>query len=189
MEYQQLPFEIEELNNQLRNEFGDDLAGNAIWRVSWSNDQTEKRMSKYTDNGLELLFPEVQLKKKYPWIKDRWILERLVVVPEVNKDELVEPQSYECMWKFETPDKKYPLKPSFVACKFVVDAVYAALGKVSLGPKYVDPEMQNPVEAKQKRVDELCEALFGDESSLLLRTVTGEAVAYTGPTPYRSDEK
>jgi hypothetical protein len=46
--------------------------------------------------------------------------------------------------------------------------------------KYVDEEAKNPMEAQKERIDKLQEELFGDESSLLLRTVTGEAVAYTG---------
>ncbi len=189
MEYPKLPLEIEQLNSKLLAEYGDDLTGNPIWRVSWSNDQIEKRISKYTDSGLELLFPEVQEKPKYPWIKDRWILERLVAVPDIHFGELTTPISYECMWKFQTPDEKSPLKPNFIACKWIHDLVMAAMGKESLGAKYVDPEKDNPVEAKQKRIDELMEALYGDESSLELKTVTGEATAYTGPTPFRSDEK
>lgn len=189
MEFLQLPFEIEELNKKLLAEYGDDLQGNPIWRVVWSNDQIEQRVTKYSDGGVELLFPEVQEKKKYPWIKDRWILERLVIVPEIHAKELIRPISYECMWKFQTPDEQFPLKPNFTACQWVHDVVMAAMGKKSLKAKYVDPEYENAVEAKQKRVDELVEALFGDESSLMLRTVTGEAVAYTGPTPFKENEK
>ncbi len=189
MEYPKLPPEIELLNQLLLREYGDDLQGNPIWRVVWSNDQTETRITTALDSGVQLLFPEAQEKKKYPWIKDRWILERLVVVPEIHKKELVVPISYECMWKFQTPDGNYPLKPNFAACQWVHDLVMAAMGKKSLKAKYVDPEYENPVEAKEARLKELCEALYGDESDLMLRTVTGEAVAYTGPTPFRSDEK
>lgn len=183
MEFPTLPQEIQDLNTQLKNHFGDDLTGKAIWRVSWSNDQTEIRLSKYTDTGLELLFPDTQERKKYPWIKDRFILERLVVVPEINKNDIpANPQSYECMWVFESPVTKEPVKPIFEACKFVIDTVYAAMGKKSM-VKYVDEEKKNPIEAREKRINQLIDELYGDESSLMLRTVTGEAVAYDGPTP------
>jgi hypothetical protein len=184
MEYLVLPSEVETINAQLIEHFGiDSISSRAMWRVSWSNDQTERRLSKYTDTGIELLFPTATERKKYPWVRNRWILERLVIVPEINKNDLPEdPQSYECMWVFESPVTKEAIPPKFEACKFVVDTIYAALGKKSMA-KYVDEEAQNPIEARKKRIDTLVDELYGDESSLLLRTKTGEAVAYNGPTP------
>src|SRR6516162_1663463 len=118
MDFPILPQDIQTINNQLVNYFGiDTITSQAMWRVSWSSDQNEKR--------------------------------------------------------------KEPVYPIFKACKFVVDVVYAAMGKKSLA-KYVDEEAKNPLEEQEKRINKLQEELFGDESSLLLRTVTGEAVAYTG---------
>jgi len=68
--------------------------------------------------------------------------------------------------------------------------VYAAQGKKSL-VKYADPESTEveAIQEKHKRVDKLVEELFGDESSLLGRTITGEAVGYTGDQPFRSDSE
>ncbi len=190
MIYTTLPPEIQEINRQLIDQFGvDTVTGQPMFRVSWADDQLEKRLVKHTDAGIELLFPEIIEKKKYNYIKERWILERLCIIPEVNKAEIpANLLSYECMWNFEHAQTKGYIVPTYKACKFVVDMLYAAMGKESMGPKYVDPEKDNPIEAKEARLKELCEALYGDESDLLLRTVTGEAVAYTGPTPFRSDE-
>jgi hypothetical protein len=77
--------------------------------------------------------------------------------------------------------------PTFRACKFVIDSLYAALGKKSMA-KYVDEMAKNPVETQEKNIKELMEELFGDESSLLGRTITGEAVAYTGEPKITSQE-
>jgi len=181
MDYPVLPQDIQTINNQLVNYFGiDTITSQAMWRVSWSSDQYEKRKVDYTPEGLILLYPQVIDMPKYQHCKDRWILERLCLIPEVNQNELVDGHtSYECMHIFENERTKEPVYPIFKACKFVVDVVYAAMGKKSLA-KYVDEEAKNPLEEQEKRINKLQEELFGDESSLLLRTVTGEAVAYTG---------
>lgn len=181
MDFVILPGAVQQINRQLIEEYGiDSDGGGAMWRVSWSNDQYEKRLSKFTPEGIELLLPEVQTLPKYPWIKDRWILERLVLIPEVNTIEIPEfKKSYECMWKFENAYTEEALPPQFVVAKFVADTVYASLGKQSMA-KYVDEEAKNPIESREKRINQLTEELFGDESSLLGRTITGEAVAYTG---------
>lgn len=180
MDYDKLPKEVKELNTQLADLFGIDTdTGNAIWRVCWSWDQFEHRLSDHTPGGIRLLHPMVQYLRKYQHIEPRcWILERLVLIPEVNKEDIPESKkSYECMYAFM---EVTPHPPSFEACKFVVDTVYAALGKESLGNKYTNPEDVNPIEARLERVKKIEEELFGDESALLGRTITGEAVGYTG---------
>jgi hypothetical protein len=181
MDFPELPYDIKQINQQLIDYFGvDTVTGQAMWRVAWSNDQYEKRMCAYTPEGLQLLYPQVFTMPKYQWVKNRWILERLCIVPEINQNELIDDKiSYEIIYFFENETTKQPIPPLFKACKFVVDAVYASMGKKSMR-KYVDEEAKNPMEAQKERIDKLQEELFGDESSLLLRTVTGEAVAYTG---------
>lgn len=189
MDYDKLPKEVQELNHQLIDHFGIDTdTGNAIWRVSWSWDQFENRVSKYTPGGIELLHPIVQHLRKYQHIDPKcWILERLVLIPEVHKQEIPEnTKSYECMYAFE---EATPFPPSFEACKFVVDVVYAATGKESLGAKYTNPEDANPMEARLERVQKIENELFGDESMLLGRTITGEAVAYTGEPKITSQKE
>jgi len=177
MEFSVLPNDIEVINQQLIRHFGIDTdTGKPMWRISWSNDQTEKRRDNVTPSGIRLLFPTVMEAPKYPWIKDRWILERLVLVPEVNQTDLPsQKQSYECMYAFEHTQTHGMIQPSFAACKFIVDTIYASMGKSSLA-KYVDEEAKNPLESREKRINKLQEELFGDESSLLGRTITGEAI-------------
>lgn len=190
MDYPVLPKDIQEINRQLENHFGiDTVTGKPMWRVSWSTDQYEKRLTNYTDMGLLLLTPEVRELPKYQYCKDRWILEQLCLVPEANLSELpAQKQSYENMYTFEHGVTGGPIMPVFEACKFVIDVVEAAKGKKSLR-KYVDDEAQNPAEAKEKRIQQLTEELFGDESSILGRTITGEAVAYTGEPKVNTSQK
>ena len=190
MDFPVLPQEIQEINEKLKRHFGIDTeSGQPIWRVSWSNDQYEKRLTEYTNEGLKLLFPEVRELPKYQWCRDRWIIERLVLIPDVHLSELpTQRKSYECMQYFENAYTGDANKPSFEACKFIVDTVYAAMGQKSLR-KYVDEEAANPIESREKRINKLQEELFGDESSLLGRTVTGEAVAFTGEPKIEASQK
>jgi len=172
----ELPPEIKRINRQLESHFGistDDMC--PMWRVVWSEDQVEKRKSDVTASGIQLLSPEIMEFKKYSYIKDRFLLENWVIIPEFQQNELCGlKKSYECMWNFSNAFGE-AVQPTFEACKFVIDAVNAAKGKSSLR-KYVEPEEEgNTPEAIEKRTNKLVEELFGDESGLLLRTVTGEA--------------
>lgn len=189
---------IESINKQLVHLFGiDSDTGRPMFRVVSSWDQYEKRLTNVTAEGFKLQYPEVIEKPKYDqrdvdW-KGKYILERLVIVPLANAEELpTSGMSYEPLWVFKD-NMNNPLPPRVDACKLIIDTMYAALGKSSMA-KYVDPDL-NPetrIEEKIKRVTELEEQLFGDESNLLLRTVTGEAVGYTGEpkitTPVKENE-
>ena len=80
---------VDTLNQQLVNLFGIDTASaDAMFRVVWSEDQHENRMVEKTDAGVLLLHPVRQLVRKYQHVKDKWILENLVVIPEHNRAEL-----------------------------------------------------------------------------------------------------
>lgn len=175
----ELTEKIESLNRQLIDLFGvDTLTGKAMWRIVWSEDQFEKRLMNMTDEGLYLIHPEVREVPKYrTYIKDKYILERLVLVPESQENDLPTTRlSYEPMWTFQDKDGNY-LPPTLLASKFVVDAVYAAIGKKSLA-KYKDPDAENPIESHVARVDALEKELFGNETPVgdALRIGTGIVV-------------
>jgi hypothetical protein len=179
---------IESINKQLRDQFGlDSDTGRPMFRVVWSEDQFEIRMTDKTDTGIQLLSPILKELPKYrQWIKEKYVLERLVIVPEPDRKELpTSILSYEPLWVFKNKEDGY-VPPAFWACKFVIDTLYAALGKQSL-VRYVDEEMKNPQEVKEKRINKLEEELFGDESFLLGRTITGEASAM--PQSYKIAQK
>ena len=78
------------------------------------------------------------------------------------------------------------LPPIMPATMFVIDTVYAALGKTSLA-KYVEDEMNVTEEGRQQRIKTLEEQLFGDESGLEGKTfLTGEAIVV--PRNYKKED-
>lgn len=163
---------IDSINAQLIDLFGiDTVTGQPIYRVSWSEDQLEKRLTKFTKEGFELLHAEVRELPKYrQWIKEKWVLERLTIIPEINANDLpTQKTSYEPLWVFEDGNGN-PLPPVMWACKFCIDTVHAAMGRSSLA-KYVDEEAKNPIEHREERINKLQNELFGNETS------TGDALA------------
>jgi len=179
---------IESINSQLIDLFGIDTAtGQALFRVVWSEDQFEKRLTDRSEKGIILPFPMVKLLPKYnQWIKDRFVLEKLSIVPEQNVKELAGLKlSYEPLWVFKGKGDEY-VPPTLWGCKFVIDTLYAAMGKTSLA-KYVDEESKHPEEVRNQRIEKLTEELFGDESNILGRTVTGEAIVV--PQSYETTQK
>jgi len=184
---------LEWINEQLIREYG--IAtdnGKPMWRVVSSWDQYEHRLVNFVD-GLQLQHPEVKLRPKYKQNdlnhKDQYVLERLVVVPIVNMLDLPESaQSYEPYYWFRNGKTGEPLPPKFYISKFLIDVLYASQGKNKGLAKYVDEEALHPAEVREARLKEYEEYLFGDESFLLGRTITGEAVGYTGPPKIQSEE-
>lgn len=181
MEYPILPSDILEINRLLQENYGIDTESTQpMWRISWAADQYEMRVDNVTASGVQLLFPELMKLPKYSWIKNMWILENLVLVPVSNQSEIPElKKSYECMWSFH--DRfNHPVEPQFWACQFVIDCVMSAkTGNPMNVRKYFDPNVSSDPKEQlainKKRIDDLVEQLFGDESNLRLRTITGEA--------------
>lgn len=167
---------IETINSRLEDIYGKDtVSGRAIWRVVWSNDEMEKQLLHYTPEGIELLHPKWFEVPKYGMIgiKDTYVLERLVLVPEINLDDVTVKMSYEPMWMFQ--DKNgFPLPPKWEVCEFVIYNLYQKLGKPA--PVYKDPDASSSKEehlAKENmRITKLQEDLFGNETN------TGDALAY-----------
>jgi len=159
------------LNQRLRDHFGIDDAGQPIFRIVWADHETEKRLVDHSDNGILFLQPTVMEVKKYPYLKGLHVLERLVVIPDINKNELPGAKlSYEPIWAYRD-ENHYPLFPNWPATKFIVDTLLAALGKKSLR-KYVDSEKNTTQEGRDQQITELQEELFGDN------TETTDALRY-----------
>lgn len=181
---------IETINQFLRDTYGIDTDDSLpIFRVVWSEDQFEKRETKYTDSGIEMLTPEVRTVRKYSYLKDVYVLERRVLVPEQNQRELAGAvKSYEPLWNFKQDDDT-PIPPTIQGCKFVIDTMYAAIGKSNL-LKYKDPmeglTAQEAYELNTQRIDKITEELFGDESSLGGETHTAGGAAIIMPSNYKA---
>lgn len=172
---------VESINQQLKDQYGvDTITGLPIWRVVWSEDQFEKRLGTYEDftpAGLYIrTVTEVREVPKYrQWIKQKYVLERLVVVPVLSAAELpTQKVSYEPIFVFQTGSGNY-LPPKFEAAKFAVDLVYAAQGNGNLA-RYKDPDAgmskEDWIEKKSLEIDNLQQELFGNESYV------GDALAH-----------
>lgn len=176
--------DIETINSQLASLFGIDISSaRPMFRVSWSEDQREQRFGTWEDFTASGVFvrrvTEARTAPKYSWIKERYVLERLVAVPEANQAELCGAKvSYEPVWVFRASDGKY-LPPRLDVCQVIINTLYAALGKKKVG-KFVDPEAG--IEAKSARVDKIMEELFGNETSEGDALAQKSGVGYTGPS-------
>ena len=168
------------MNQKLKDAFGlDSISGLPIWRIVWSEAELEKRYGTYDDITPSGIFlrqvTEVREVPKYKqWIHAKYVLERLVVVPEINQHELPEQKlSYEPLWVFEDAKGNY-LPPKWEACEFIIHAVLAATGKGSLS-RYNDPEdsQEASLDLKKRRVDGIIEELYGDDSGLAGSTLEG----------------
>jgi hypothetical protein len=176
---------VQSINLYLVEQFGiDTVSGIPIWRVVWSEEQFEYRLGTYDDitsGGLYLrTVTEVRYVPKYrQWIKEKYVLERMVVVPIINEKELPDTKvSYEPIWVFEDKYGNY-LPPKTEACKFIIDTIYAAQYSNHNLARYTDPDnsQEAVIENQRKRVDGLVEELFGEQSSLEGTTyVTGESI-------------
>lgn len=171
MEYTEL---VVDINDRLKAHFGiDSDSGQVIWRIVFSDDQFEKRLGTYQDitpNGLFIReVTEVREVPKYrQWIQQKYVLERLVAVPDQQLIELVTTKlSYEPIWTFEDKDGNY-LPPKWEAAKFIIDTIYAAQygNKYHSLNKYLDEEdtQEAAVALKNKKIDEIQEALWGEQS-------------------------
>lgn len=160
---------IESINKKLLDEFGTELScGNQPkFRVVFSEDQYEKRLTDRTDEGFELLIPEVRLLPKYKqWVREKYILERLI--PIVGETDLVEKTSYEPAWIFQDKDCNY-LPPFFEGCRLVIDSLLEKMGHKGF-VKYKDKN--ETAEERLAKLQKVEDQLFGNE------TPVTDALAY-----------
>jgi len=161
---------IVSLNQRLVDHFGlDSSTSKPIFRIVWAPDEVEKRLMSTLDSGVELLHPQVREVKKYNYITNAYVLERLVIVPDFQAKELADVKlSYEPLWVYVDATGN-PLPPKWEPTKLIIDTLYAAMGKKSLR-KYTDPDASEG--AKEDRITKLHQELFGNE------TETSDALRY-----------
>lgn len=177
----ELSEKVESINSQLADLFGiDTITGQPIWRVVFSEDQFEHRHGVYDDYTPSGIFirtvEETRYVPKYrQWINSKYVLERLVLIPESNAGDLPATKlSYEPLFVFETNDGR-PLPPRLDAAQFVINTVLAAQGKTSLA-RYKDPiagmTPEDQAAMRAKEIDDLQKELFGNETDV------GDALAH-----------
>lgn len=195
--------EVEAMNKRLVDFYGiDTFSSRPIFRIVWTNDEFEKRLCTHSDGGIELLYPEVREVPKYrQWNPNRYIIERLVVVPEEQINELAGlTTSYEPLYTFEDGRGNY-LPPKLEAAKFIIDSVLSAQAvhksfitgneKIDrLTTRYSDPEntQEAAMHAKTARINQIIEELGGDESSLMGATIDCGSASIVPQNFVRSDK-
>ena len=163
---------IEALNQRLIDYYGlDTSTGQAMFRIVFANYESEQRLVYETESGVELLFPMVMEVKKYPYLKDMYVLERLVAVPDEQKKDL---PARNCLMS-QCGHTEVMIISHYILFgrlrSSLWTALYAALGKKSMR-KYVDDEKNTTEEGRQQRIAELHAELFENE------TPTGDALRY-----------
>ncbi len=166
------------INRRLKEQYGTfSYTDMPMYRVVWSSDQVEKRWTGYTDEGWELVNPEVRELPKYrQWNGDCFILERCLAVPPGS--DMVEEWSYEPLWAFKDHNNN-PLPPNYKYCEVVIETVLEAAA-LAVGTKYI-PKYKDPysglktaelIELKNQELDLMQRELFGNE------TATNTALAH-----------
>lgn len=135
--------------------------GRPNFRVVWSDDQIEKRWVTHTGSGLQLIHPVVKEVKKYGYIKERYVMERLV--PIVGETDLTTKTSYEPCRVFADKWSRF-LPPRVDVCIFVIDSLHYAAGHPSSLAKYSDPMKEK--DYFDKELSKAEEDLFGNESDV-----------------------
>lgn len=171
---------LETINEKLLKEYGREFNGWPKFRLVFSEDQYEKRWTQHSREGLELTYPEVRELPKYKqYIHEKYILERLVPVPEGS--DLIEKISYEPAWVFMDKNGNY-LPPRWDACQFIVEAIYAQMDKKGRFKTYTNTETSE--ERRIKEIAKMEEQLFGDETNI------GDALTHgSGVTDFNQKTK
>lgn len=151
---------VETLNERLFRIHGKHESGHANYRIVFSETEFERQW-------IEDLKTHADVPKYRQHIHNKYILERLIIIPEANRKQLLDKYySYEPLWVFED-NHGNPLPPKWEACEMIIDTVLRAAAR-AIGVVYKDPESipEEAVEFKKKQIDALKEDLFGDESDL-----------------------
>lgn len=166
--------DVDIVNNWLKNKYGIDIIqGLPIWRVVWAADQVEKQYDTFEDHTPSGIFirevTEVREIKKYPHVTDLHILERLVLVPEHQQENLVGAKiSYELIFNFWNKHGEY-LPPKIEVCEFVIDTVLAAEHAAKGGRggmrKYTDETNEEFLNKQRKRIEEITEYIWGEDAA------------------------
>lgn len=177
------PEEIKVINQRLKDYFGVFENGESNFRVVWSDDLTEKRLTDQTDSGFKLTQPIMQEVPKYSYIKQRYILERIVPVPVQQLNDLTTKLSYEPIWVFEDAYGN-ALPPIWEAVNILIRTLLDQQ-LYKKGPYKLPEGEGNTAEEIEARVEGLEKVLFANETKIGDALATGSAV---GAGEYRRND-
>jgi len=162
---------IDYINEQLVKMYGNEPYADDMprFRVVFSDDQFEKRWTDKTNEGFDLLYPEVRELPKYKqYIQGKFILERLVPI-DTNNTDLTVKIGYEPAHVFMDSKENY-LPPRLDMCCVAIDNLLRLSGQKPGTKKYNDPDVDP--EYRANIVKTMVNDLFGNE------TETMDAVHY-----------
>lgn len=170
--------QIEDINEKLINEYGRSIDDSRPrYRIVWSDDQFEKRITTHDDHGNELIRPEVRLLPKYKqYIRHRYVLERLTVV--VGETDLLEKVVYEVVWTFQDKQGRY-LPPWFEACRHIIENILMNMAASNYFAKYKDTMSKEEYIASIERMEK---ELFGNETDLADNLHYGSGISLAQPS-------
>ena len=144
--------DIDRINAQLAKVYGLEVRSNRpVFRIVNSAKTTEKRLGvfrDFTESGIFIReVKEVREVLKYNYLKDTWVLEKLVWIGGRNP-ELPEARgyNYECMWAFLNA-KKEPLYPHFNIVELFISLLLN-------GPREKKTENDVMYEEEQRKIKE-----------------------------------
>lgn len=114
---------VELINKQLKL-YGSNIYDNPIFRVVFSENQVENRRGTFKDFSGDIFIREVteiREVKKYPWIKEKWILERWAPGSISHHPDLISMQDgvYICVYAFQDKNCNY-LPPLLKVCEVLI---------------------------------------------------------------------
>lgn len=117
-------YEVDAINKRIREQYGSELDGRPKFRVVWSESQYEFRRGIFERWYGEIFLGREECTKevkKYSYLKDRWILERLIFA---SNPELPHSRngSYEPIFVFQDKDGVY-LEPVWKAVELILYAL------------------------------------------------------------------
>lgn len=156
---------------------GKSAALDPLFRLVWSNNEIELRHGTFNDFYGNLFIrqvTEVRETKKYPYIRDRWVLERFVPPEQAFCSELPNSinGSYEPFFVFESKSGIY-LQPTLKVVEFIVSAANRMQSE-----KITPQERLNMLERKEDR--EIADFMDQIDTSPIQNALhMKEAVGYT----------
>lgn len=156
---------VEKINKWLKTNFGT-VHGRQVYRLVWSENLWETRIEYQNVLGEVLAFPQTIRDKKYTYINNRWIFEKLVNMPA---QEIAHSQKghYEPIHVFQDKHGEY-LEP---IQRMVELLVYALLN----GTPWTKEEWEAMDLKRQEREVEIFEQIIGQDSTdFLLKLRQGE---------------
>ena len=117
--------EVAQINKNLVTYYGEDGTGKPNFRVVWAPDQREVQCGEFEEYYGSIFVREfvgAKEVKKYPWVGDKWILEKLLPNPSPDVINIGSFYSYECVYVFQDKHQNW-LPVEWPVCKIVINAL------------------------------------------------------------------